>query len=399
MSVTLLIDLDDPLLINPLESFMPAYIKLLSKKLAPQIAPERMVPQLLAATDCMIKIPALNKTLEQTFDENFYPMLGLEKAEIDPLINDFYQNEFNELEQVTRLRPEAVKLIDYAVSKNFTIVVATNPLFPQTAMRSRLRWAGFSGENFPFKFVTSYELMHFSKPKPAYYAEILGKLGWPRGPVCMVGNSLKEDILPTLSLGIPGFWLDGNVNKLDGSQNTSLTIGSLEEVIPWLESLPDPDGQINIKDVNGVLGTLSAVPVILKHLTVNLDDAAWKKKDSAQSLSVLELLSHLLDVETEINTARIELVLSEENPFVAGVDSDPWIEERHYQTTRTPQVISDFMVQRQASITKLSALTDAEWLRPARHSFFGPTTLFELVRFIAIHDIDHIRQVYSIIQG
>lgn len=399
MNVTLLIDLDDTLLINPLESFMPAYIKLLSKKLAPHIAPDKMVPQLLAATDCMIKTPASNKTLEQTFDENFYPLLGLKKAEIEPLIDDFYQNEFNELQQVTRLRPEAVKLIDYAVSKNYSIVVATNPLFPQTAMRSRLNWAGFSKANFPFQFVTSYELMHFSKPNPAYYAEILGKLGWPRGPLCMVGNSLKEDILPALSLGIPGFWLDGNSDKLDESQKSSLTVGTLDKVIPWLESLPDPEGQIDLKDVRGVLGTLSAVPAILMHLTENLDDAAWKRKASAQDLSVLELLSHLLDVETEINAPRIDLVLSEENPFVAGVDSDPWIEERHYQTTRSPEVIADFMTQRQKSIAKLSTLSDAEWLRPARHSFFGPTTLFELVRFIAIHDIDHIRQVYSIIQG
>lgn len=399
MSVTLLIDLDDTLLINPLESFMPAYIKLLSKKLAPHIAPEKMVPQLLAATDCMIKTPSSNKKLEQTFDENFYPQLGLQKAEIEPLINDFYQNEFNELQQVTRLRLEAVKLIEYAVSKNCTIVVATNPLFPQTAINSRLRWAGFSEANFPFKFVTSYELMHFSKPKPAYYAEILGKLGWPRGPVCMVGNSLKEDILPALSLGIPGFWLDGNVDKLDESQKSSLTVGSLDEVIPWLETLPDPEGQIDLKDISGVLGTLNAVPAILMDLTDKLDDAAWKKKASTQDLSVLELLSHLLDVETEINAPRIDLVLTEDNPFVAGIDSDPWIEERHYQTTRSPQVITDFMTQRQASVTKLTALTDAEWFRPARHSFFGPTTLFELVRFIAIHDIDHIRQVYALIQG
>jgi hypothetical protein len=200
-------------------------------------------------------------------------------------------------------------------------------------------------------------------------------------------------------LGIPGFWLDGKSDKLDESQKQSLTLGTLEEVIPWLESLPDPEGQIDIKDVRGVLGTLSATPAVLKQLTDNMDDKAWKIKASAQDLSVLELISHLLDVEAEINAPRIELVLSEENPFVAGIDSDPWVFERRYQTARSPQVISDFMAQRQNAIAKLSALTDAEWLRPARHSFFGPTTLFELVRFIAIHDIDHIRQVFSLIQG
>ena len=397
MSVTLLIDLDDTLLTNPLESFMPAYIKLLSKKLAPHVSPEKMVPQLLAATDCMIKTPSSRKTLEQTFDDNFYPVLGLKKTDIEPLINDFYQNEFNELQKVTSLRPEAVRLIEYAASKNYQIVVATNPLFPQTAMQSRLSWAGFSQDNFPFNFVTSYEIMHFSKPNPAYYAEILGRLGWPRGPVCMVGNSLKEDILPPFSLGIPGFWVAGNIEKLDETQKEYIPLGSLTEVIPWLENLPDPQGQISLKDVQGVLGTLRATPYVLQYLTEGLGDEDWKQRPGAQDLSVLELLNHLLDVETEINAPRIELVLSAENPFIAGIDSDPWIVEREYQTTRTPQVISDFAVQRQSSIDKLAALSEEEWMRPARHSFFGPTTLLELVRFIALHDIDHIRQVYALI--
>lgn len=397
MSVTLLIDLDDTLLTNPLESFMPAYIKLLSNKLALHVSPEIMVPQLLTATDCMIKTPSSRKTLEQTFDENFYPVLGLEKVDIEPLINDFYQNEFNELQKVTSLRPEAVKLIEFAASKNYTIVVATNPLFPQTAMHSRLHWAGFSQDNFPFNFVTSYEIMHFSKPNPAYYAEIMGRLGWPRGPVCMVGNSLKEDILPPSSLGIPGFWVDGIIEKLDETQKEYIPHGSLTDVIPWLENLPDPEGQISLIDVKGVLGTLRATPYVLQYLTEGLKDEDWKQRPVAQDLSALELLNHLLDVETEINAPRIELVLSAENPFIAGIDSDPWIVERQYQSTRTPQVISDFITQRQSSIDKLAALSNEEWMRQARHSFFGPTTLLELVRFIAVHDIDHIRQVYALI--
>ncbi len=398
MSVTLLIDLDDTLLINPLESFMPAYIKLLSKKLSPHVAPEVMVPQLLAATDCMIKTPSSINTLEQTFDANFYPVLGLEKSAIEPLINDFYQNEFNQLQSVTKLRPEAVNLIEYAVMNQYTIVVATNPLFPQTAMRSRLRWAGFSENNFPFEFVTSYEIMHFSKPNPAYYAEILGRLGWPRGTICMVGNSLKEDILPPATLGIPGFWVDGKIEKLDAAQSSQIRLGTLDNVIPWIEKLPDPGGQVSLTDVQGVLGTLRATPFVLQYLTENLLDADWKKKSGSQDLSLLELVSHLLDVENEINAPRIETVLAEENPFIAGIDSDPWVVERQYQSTRTPQVINDFMTQRQHSIKRLASLGSEEWLRPARHSFFGPTSLLELVRFIALHDIDHIRHVYALIQ-
>lgn len=397
MPFTLLIDLDDTLLVNPMESFMPSYLKLLSKKLSPFISPERMVPQLLSTTDKMVASNQPVYTLEQTFDKHFYPPLGLQKQEIEQTINDFYSNDFCELQKVTQVRPEALKLIEYAISQNYTIIVATNPLFPHSAMIARLKWAGFPLSNFPFQFVTSYETMHFAKPNPAYYAEILGRFGWPRTPICMIGNSLYEDIVPPSMFGIPCFWVNGDPSKLPNSIQDLSTVGKMDEVIPWLKELENKPHEIDLRNPSAILALLNATPAVLQSLTRKSSDADWKNKPSPTELSILELISHLLDVETEINLPRIKEVLATENPFITGVDSDIWVKQRNYNETRSRGVLSDFIEKRVTNYHLLAELSAEQWLRPARHSFFGRTSLLELVKFIAIHDMDHIRQVHHLV--
>ena len=43
--------------------------------------------------------------------------------------------------------------------------------FPEMAIRERLAW--INCHDLPFAFVTTFENMHFCKPNPQYYQEIL----------------------------------------------------------------------------------------------------------------------------------------------------------------------------------------------------------------------------------
>ena len=399
MTLTLLLDLDDTLLVNPLEQFMPRYIELLSEKLSPLIPHEKMVPQLMTATDLMIENQNPSDLLKDVFDRNFFPPLGLDRTKTDEVIEEFYTNEFNQLKKVTRVRPESEKLIKFGTSNNYRMIVATNPLFPQIAMRKRINWAGFEEDDFPFVFVTSYENMHFAKPNPAYYAEILAKFGWQNDPVCMVGNSLRDDISPALALGISCYWVDGNPSKLMAGDGCNCAVGSLAEVIPWLEKIDSDSGNLILKDSNAILAVLKSTPAAMLSLTASLTESDWRSKSHNSELNILELTSHLLDVEKEINHPRIQQVLSNDNPFIAGIDSDAWVVERNYNQTRSPRVLDDFIDERKKSLEILAGLSQDDWHRTARHSFFGPTSLFELVKFIAVHDMDHIRQVFRLVNA
>jgi FMN phosphatase YigB (HAD superfamily) len=58
--------------------------------------------------------------------------------------------------------------------------------------------------------IPSYETFHFAKPNPAYFAEFLAQLGWPKTPIVMVGNDVESDIGAARQLGLPVFWMASN---------------------------------------------------------------------------------------------------------------------------------------------------------------------------------------------
>jgi len=142
VSLTLLVDMDDTLLSNPLKSFMPAYLQSLGDALSFKVDPARMIPQLLKATDKMIAKDDFMRTLEAEFDDSFYPVLAIEKKELIDKIIDFYAGEYLNLRRFTRTQPDAIDLINFAFANSYTVAIATNPLFPLMAMQSRLEWAG-----------------------------------------------------------------------------------------------------------------------------------------------------------------------------------------------------------------------------------------------------------------
>jgi hypothetical protein len=113
---------------------------------------------------------------------------------------------------------------------------------------------------------------------------------------------------------------------------------------------------------------------------------------------VTEIICHLRDVEREVNLRRIRKLLAEEDPFLAGEVTDRWVEERHCSEQDGHQALVDFTKARKEVIGLLSSL-QAEWSRTARHAIFGPTTLLELIGFVAGHDRAHIQQIWKAMRG
>lgn len=396
-TVTLLFDLDDTLISNPQESFMPGYLKLLSARLSPHVGSQKMVPQLLYATDQMLQKDHPAQTLEEVFDDHFYSQLGIEKEAVRSEIEAFYSNEFNTLMHPSALRPAVLKIVDACAAKGHTLVVATNPLFPMIAMRSRLAWGGITQENTPFRYVSSYENVHFAKPNPAYYTEILGVLGWPHQPVGMIGNNLRDDILPFANLDYPAYWLDGHTEEIPENLRPLVTTGPIEDILPWVQSLEKMRIDLTPKSKSSILAVLKSTHAALQQLTRDFTEEDWSRRKPDVSFSILESVSHLLDVDAEINLPRFETILKNKNPFIPGVDSDAWINDREYNLNRTSTVFGEFLQTRTRLLHILMGLTNDDWLRPARHSIFGPTTLLELAGIVAVHDQDHLRQVCKVI--
>ncbi len=395
MKLTVLIDLDDTLLSNNMDTFLKVYLKGLGAALSPFVVPEKMVSQLLMATGMMTakKTPAL--TLEETFDQNFYPPLGFKKEDLEPALLEFYDKEFPKFRSVTGRREVAVNLIKNMVNKDWDVIIATNPLFPQTAVVQRALWAGLADHLPAIKSITSFENYHFAKPNPAYYAEILGHIGCPNQPAVMIGNSLSDDILPAAGLGLPVYWLNDGKGTLPINLDGRGQCGSLDGVFDWLESIAAKGKLPETVDPQGLLAILAATPASMDFLCRPLDDGKWKTRPAENEWSPTEVLCHMRDVDEEINLPRLPIFLSEKNPFLAAVDSDSWAKERSYQLQDGSEALLAFLKKRTELVIFLEKLSENEWNLPARHAIFGPITLKELIGFIVSHDRVHLNQMVS----
>lgn len=231
----LLVDLDDTLLQNSMEVFAPPYYKALSAHISSFVAPEVMLPKLMEGTQAMLMNDNALITLEKSFDNIFYPGIGVSKAEIHPHLEDFYDHVFPKLQKYTLMIPTAAKMIKDALALDIKVVVATNPLFPMKAIHHRLEWAGLDPKEIPFTLITSYERFHFTKPNSAYYQEILDEIGATSDQCVMVGNDVEMDILPALKIGIKCFRINGNDPWTPSDPN--IGAGSQSDVIPWILKL------------------------------------------------------------------------------------------------------------------------------------------------------------------
>ncbi len=393
-TVTLLLDLDDTLLDTNMQAFAPAYFGALAASLADRVAPEVMLPALMAGTKAMMLNEDPSRSLSEVFDAVFFPQLGMERQALADRIDRFYDDTFPSLAHVASQRPAAVEFVRWAFQSGYRIGVATNPYFPLKAVHHRMRWAGLPPEDNDFALVSSYENFHFTKESPAYFSEFLAQLGWQKGPVVMVGNDLDMDLLPARKAGLAVFWL-----RLDGGEKEAdIPQGDFSALRQWLETT-DPVSLTPAFDTpEAVLNILRSTPAALATLLRNLALDRWVNRPGEGEWSLTEIVCHLRDVETEINLRRIERVLAEDNPLLAGVVSDDWVETRNYASQDGDQALQGFLTERKKAVATLVGAGDS-WNRPARHTIFGPTTLLELSGIIAGHDRDHVHQIWKTLQA
>jgi FMN phosphatase YigB (HAD superfamily) len=334
------------------------------------------------------------RTLQEVFDAFFYPKLGTTRDAMLELIEDFYDNVFPNLAQHTRLRPDAVPLIDWALSRGYRIAIATDPLFPRKATVQRLRWAGLESDR--FELVSTYEHFHFTKTHPAYYAEVLGRMGWPEGPILMVGNDVERDLIPAHRLGLKTFHIDGGSASSPGFEAGR---GTLADVRPWLESIKLSSLEPTFKSREGILAIMASTPAVLQSLSSTLRKEDWRKEPTHDDWAMNEIVCHLRDTEIEVHQMQLKLMIEREGAFIPRPDSDVWANERKYWNVDGRVALTEFASARIDSLKILKGSDDEIWTRSARHAIFGPTNFLEVTSFIADHDRLHVQQAWKTIKS
>lgn len=240
MLKAVLFDLDGTLLPMQMDQFIKTYFGAAGKTLGPKgMNVEKMFDGLWKGTEAMVANDG-SRTNETCFWDTFVQIMGEDVLRFQPDFEDFYRNEFEAAKAVTKVNPEARAIVDWLKARGIRLAVATNPVFPMIAQQKRLSWAGFQPEE--FEWITSYENSHYCKPNPAYYQEILDRLGLQPSEALMVGNDITED-MAAQQLGMPVFLSTECLWNPKNLDTAAYPRGSFEDLKQYLTTFLPRGGQ------------------------------------------------------------------------------------------------------------------------------------------------------------
>ena len=394
MTLTLLLDLDDTLLNTDLESFVPIYFQSLSQYLQPWVSTEKVVPALIAGMSAMNANEDPRRTLREAFESEFYPRLGIQQEALTAAIPEYFRRAFPALARHTTQNPEAIRFLDWAISAGHRVAIATDPLFYRAAVEERVRWAGFNPEQ--FELISSADHFHFTKSHPAYFAEMLGRLGWPDGPVLMVGNDYQRDIVPAGRLGLKTFLIEtgSGIESRD-----EMGRGTFEDLRTLIESTDPSTLEPTFKSRDGIMGITSSTPAVLLSMCLPLSDTQWSLEPTRDDWAITEIASHLRDTEREVHAMQLELMIEKADAFIPRPETSVWANERDYLSEDGATALTAFAEARIQFVNKLGQLPAEIWKRKARHAIFGPTDFQEIMSFVADHDRLHLQQAWKTVQS
>ncbi|PJF36254.1 MAG: hypothetical protein CUN49_06425 [Candidatus Thermofonsia Clade 1 bacterium] len=382
MIKVVLFDLDGTLVRVNTDAFVRDYVQQLSEQLAEAL--EVPAAQCLQALRAAIR--AVSANLDPTcsnravFERAFVQALAMPSEALHTAFARAQAAIFPSLVRHFAPEPAAVPLLERLMARDIAFAIVTNPIFSLETVYQRMIWGNLPLE-LPYALITNLEELHFAKPRPHLYEEVLARIGYEPDQAIMVGDDFQNDIAPANAIGMHAYWLNGAQTLADFA--AEVENGLLERLARQpLES--DRRAQI----VPRLLGNTAA----LFGMVEATPQRAWHMRPDPNEWTPLEVIHHLRQSEREVQRPRLQRIAAEDNPFLPP-PPEPF-RPNSVQLSETPQQIAaDFWRERAQTIAFLEGLPPQAWARPARHAIFGPTTLLEMAHFTARHDHLHLNQL------
>ncbi len=124
---------------------------------------------------------------------------------------------------------------------------------------------------------------------------------------------------------------------------------------------------------------------------VHPDEALWKPSDS--DWSILEIVSHMVDTETDDMRTRVRLTLDDPSQPWPPIDPVGWAVERNYQDNDFHTMIDRFVKERTLSVDWLRSLELPDWESTHEMPRLGPIRAGDILAAWCTHDALHLRQI------
>lgn len=151
--------------------------------------------------------------------------------------------------------------------------------------------------------------------------------------------------------------------------------------------------------VPNLLFRLETFAANVKAILTEQQAVQWQKRPSPDQWSLTEIVCHLRDVEREVYHVRFKNLIAAENAFLPGASPDEWAEERGYAKQNGREALEAFLSARKETVAMLRELSADIWNRQGEHTFFGPTSMHELVYLAVRHDDLHWEQIGNLLNS
>lgn len=124
---------------------------------------------------------------------------------------------------------------------------------------------------------------------------------------------------------------------------------------------------------------------------ISLEQARWKPVPD--KWSILEVVNHLYDEEKEDFRQRLNLVLVNPEQAWPRIDPQDWVTSRGYNGRDLESSISNFLTERERSLSWLRDLATTNWQNRYQHPDGRSISAGDLLASWLAHDYLHIRQL------
>jgi hypothetical protein len=136
----------------------------------------------------------------------------------------------------------------------------------------------------------------------------------------------------------------------------------------------------------------------IENLIGGLSAEQLKQRPAPERWSIAEIIAHLADAEI-VAAFRIRKILSEPGCAIAAYDQNAWAEKLNYRDSDPWQNLKRFGLMREMNLALLRGLNEEQWDRYGIHSERGRETLRRVVTLFAGHDVNHLKQIESIVKS
>lgn len=113
--------------------------------------------------------------------------------------------------------------------------------------------------------------------------------------------------------------------------------------------------------------------------------------------SVAEIMAHLADAELVVSW-RLRQILSSNGASIQAYDQDVWASTFDYAHQDARQSLERYRFFRESNITLLKNVPKELWDNYGVHQERGNESVAHIVRMMAGHDLNHLRQVEDILK-